>query len=72
MKLLRDTLKRDALCLQASITAYQRMIDFYEELVTKQPDGERWAYLDERLNYLYGIMAEHQVAQLDMSEELRG
>ena len=46
--------------ITAQITAIQRMVDYYTDYIARK--GE-YSYVEERLNYLYGQMAEYMIAR---------
>ena len=46
--------------ITTQITALQRMVDYYTDYIERK--GE-YSYVEERLNYLYGQMAEYMIAR---------
>ena len=46
--------------ITAQIAALQRMVDYYTDYIARK--GE-YSYVEERLNYLYGQMAEYMIAR---------
>lgn len=58
--LLRDTIdKSDIDQININIEAYQKVASFFERYL----EDEYYAYAEERLDYLNGILAEYMIAR---------
>jgi len=55
-----DIAKLPIIEITAQIAGIQRMVDFYIDYIERK--GE-YSYVNERLNYLYGQMAEYMIAR---------
>lgn len=61
MPLLRDTVDvKDVRKINAHIEAYQEMIKFYQTYIEERG---KYDYIDERIQYLYGQLAEYLIAK---------
>jgi hypothetical protein len=61
MQLQRESISKLPIqTITVEIAALQRMADFYTDYIERK--GE-YSYVDERLNYLYGRMAEYMIAR---------
>lgn len=63
--LLRDKINKTNLYeINIKIEAYQRMTNFYENYL----ENNQYDYVQERLNYLYNILAEYFIAKDDIQK----